>query len=60
MLAESATATGARFVPVPDTVKDDRGYLLPVLSTSDATHANTAYAYLVWQAIETAVGGDRS
>jgi hypothetical protein len=56
MLAERAAATGARFLPVPDTVKDDEGYLRPVLSTSDATHANTAYAYLVWQAIQTAVG----
>jgi hypothetical protein len=55
MLADSAAISGATFLPVPAAVSDDEGYLRPVLSTSDATHANTAYAYLVWQAIAGAV-----
>jgi hypothetical protein len=58
MLADSAAATGATFVPVPDAAVDEDGYLREVLATSDATHANTAYAHLVWQAIADAIKGN--
>jgi hypothetical protein len=59
MLAESAGAAGATWVPVPDTVLDDEGYLRQVLAISDATHANAAHGYLVWKAIEDVLEGSR-
>ncbi len=57
MLADSAAATGATFVPVPPEALDGQGYLRGVLATADATHANAAYGRLVWQAVARALDG---
>jgi hypothetical protein len=40
---EQAERGGVEFIPVPDIVADEAGFLKPVFSAVDVTHANPAY-----------------
>ena len=44
---EQAEDEGVEYIPVPDAVTDERGYLKPQFWAHDATHANPAYGQVV-------------
>lgn len=43
MVGEAVAATGARFVPVPDRVRDEGGFLHPWYAADDGLHANARF-----------------
>ena len=51
LLAEAAAETDSLFVGVPNSVRDEGGFLLPRYWHQDITHGNLAYGDLMWTRI---------
>ncbi|HEV7305246.1 hypothetical protein [Ensifer sp.] len=51
LLAEAADAAGSAFMPVPEAVMDDEGFLKKELWREDATHANPEYGRVFWDSM---------
>lgn len=50
-LQEVACDAGATFIPVPAAAFGQNGMLLPAFCAPDASHANSSYGALMWEAI---------
>lgn len=56
MIAEAAARVGACFVPVPQELKDDEGFLKPEYWAWDVTHANEAYGEIMLRRVVEELG----